>query len=368
MKKHIAKGLIITFLLMAPGKIALAAETPANTNPGITPDSIFYFLDRLIEKIEIAIAFNPVDKAGLLNKIASERINEASTMASEGNVDLAKQAISDGQSDQAAVQNIVDSTATTPTDNTNDSIAIDNLTDQIAKSTGDIINQLKDILKNVPNDDKQYFQQAEQQEELHKTAVQAFVGARHNVNDARKALKEAQEALDNAMQSSDTANLDVLKQAVATAQAQYTDCLAKLQQAIADKQSLEKNKGDDEDKNNDEQDDNKSNSVTVSSQPAPSVQPAKSSVDSTSSATVAANTNNNSTDKKTSSQTTSFKNYGQERSSYVHKRNVERKQGNESVKENKNKDEEKITKGDDNGKDSDEEHDNDHNDNEGNDD
>ncbi len=55
-------------------------------DPGITPDSFWYGLDRALERINLALTFNKVRKAEKGLEIAKERLLEAKKMAEEGNV------------------------------------------------------------------------------------------------------------------------------------------------------------------------------------------------------------------------------------------------------------------------------------------
>lgn len=50
-------------------------------NPGVTPDSILYFFDRLGEQIQLLFTFDPLARAQLLTQQAAERAAEAVAMA-----------------------------------------------------------------------------------------------------------------------------------------------------------------------------------------------------------------------------------------------------------------------------------------------
>lgn len=58
-------------------------ETPTNlVNAGVTPDSPLYFLDKLIENIQLALAKTPEAKAALLTAISQERLAESEALDS----------------------------------------------------------------------------------------------------------------------------------------------------------------------------------------------------------------------------------------------------------------------------------------------
>jgi len=54
-----------------------------DTDPGLTPDSTFYFLDKLIEKLDLALTFDDVSKTEKFIKYAQERLAEAEEMNTE---------------------------------------------------------------------------------------------------------------------------------------------------------------------------------------------------------------------------------------------------------------------------------------------
>ena len=66
------------------------AQTGASSNldnPGLTPDSPFYFLDALGESVQLAITLDPEAKIDLELEFAEEKVAEARAMAKEGNFD-----------------------------------------------------------------------------------------------------------------------------------------------------------------------------------------------------------------------------------------------------------------------------------------
>jgi len=61
------------------------------TDPGLLPDSQFYFLKSWWEDIELAFTFNEVKKAELLDKFASRRLIEIQKLLEKGEDSLAEQ-------------------------------------------------------------------------------------------------------------------------------------------------------------------------------------------------------------------------------------------------------------------------------------
>lgn len=81
---HILITCMLVFVMSGP---ALAAEEEAD--PGLTPDSSFYFFKILGEKIEYVLTFGDDNKAKVLAKHAEERLLEAKAMAAAGEEELA---------------------------------------------------------------------------------------------------------------------------------------------------------------------------------------------------------------------------------------------------------------------------------------
>jgi hypothetical protein len=113
MKKILAIVLALSMMLSIPAfadtttttqTSATEATTTLTTttlvqNAGITPDSALYALDKLIEKIQIAIITDAVKEADLIANIAQERLAESEAMADKANVELAQKALEEYQID-----------------------------------------------------------------------------------------------------------------------------------------------------------------------------------------------------------------------------------------------------------------------------
>jgi len=69
------KSIILVVTLMLAFSIA-SAETTELVDPGITPDSPFYFADTLMEGIQLSFTFNDARKNALKEDFAEERIAE----------------------------------------------------------------------------------------------------------------------------------------------------------------------------------------------------------------------------------------------------------------------------------------------------
>lgn len=86
-------------------------EQATAAEAGITPDSIFYRFDRLIEQLQLMLTAGEAAKAELLAKLADERLAEAEAMATLDKVALAEQAIKDFTTTLKAVTENIEAAA-----------------------------------------------------------------------------------------------------------------------------------------------------------------------------------------------------------------------------------------------------------------
>ena len=82
MKKVLIFFLLLFILSFPTTAFAATSETEAGT----TPDSLFYWFDKMAERISLLFTFNPQDKAEALSKIGLERLAEAEESDNEETV------------------------------------------------------------------------------------------------------------------------------------------------------------------------------------------------------------------------------------------------------------------------------------------
>ncbi len=97
MKKLIGFLMAVLLALSLPLVVAEENGTEEKENrekdeAGITPDSLFYGLDRALERINLALTFNKAAKTEKGLKIARERLIEAKKMAEEGKIEETEKA------------------------------------------------------------------------------------------------------------------------------------------------------------------------------------------------------------------------------------------------------------------------------------
>lgn len=171
MKKKII-ALMITVATTMTFPVTAFASDNTLPDPGVTPDSIFYSIDKLGENIHLAFTSDPQKKATLLKSYAEERLAESKDMKDKKKSDLVKKTLNDYsdtiknvtdqldkaqssgedvsetvddidktlKSDQEAVQDIASNLTTD---------VKDGVTSQIAETTGElgILKDTNDVLK-----------------------------------------------------------------------------------------------------------------------------------------------------------------------------------------------------------------------------
>lgn len=102
MKKILAVAVIMLMTIMPVKAYAADGTTVASTTDetsaisseaGITPDSVLYPLDKLVENVQLSLTSDPVDKAALLDADATERLGESEVMVDEDKTELGAQTL-----------------------------------------------------------------------------------------------------------------------------------------------------------------------------------------------------------------------------------------------------------------------------------
>ncbi|MGB7606418.1 MAG: DUF5667 domain-containing protein [Lutisporaceae bacterium] len=99
MKKILAIVIILSMALSVPifadttTPTTIVVETTTTQAPGITPDSILYSLDKLMERIQLVLITDAVKEAETLAKIAQERLAESNAMAEKSEIELTQKAL-----------------------------------------------------------------------------------------------------------------------------------------------------------------------------------------------------------------------------------------------------------------------------------
>ena len=84
-------GLMVILMVMPVALAADESNTILPIEPGLTPDSPFYFMDGLGETLQLTFAFNVQDKAQLRLDLAEERLAELDTLVKQNKFEYQNQ-------------------------------------------------------------------------------------------------------------------------------------------------------------------------------------------------------------------------------------------------------------------------------------
>ncbi|HSQ87526.1 DUF5667 domain-containing protein, partial [Romboutsia sp.] len=176
---------------------------------GITPDSILYPIDKLMEKTSLALKFDEEKKVKTLTEIAQERLGESEVMAEEGKQDLVEEALKGYEESihetTELIDNIVeevqnidneDMIEDEATELTEEELAdidkeedkIENLKEELTNQQGQSIEVLGQLQDTVSDEAKVKLQQVLEMQIAKKEAVTNLVEKVHEFNKEKKEL------------------------------------------------------------------------------------------------------------------------------------------------------------------------------------
>ncbi len=144
MKKKLLRILLIGCVLASTlfiGGAALAQDEEL-PDPGITPDSPFYFMDKLSKGLGMAFAFGDEAKARKALQYAEERLAEAQAMANKNRTRQAETAAEEYDSYMARVRQRVEEAVQQG--------AADNVTERVAAATSNHLAVLERLRERLP--------------------------------------------------------------------------------------------------------------------------------------------------------------------------------------------------------------------------
>jgi len=141
MKKKLAIILVVSLFVMVFAPVALAQDE--SVEPGITPDSPFYFLKEWIEEIQVMFTFRAENKVELLNRFAEKRLAEAQKMIEKGKTDLAEKCLSRYEKHLNKTQDIIEK------------LGDEEVCMKVAEATSKHERILSELLGKVPNTAKE---------------------------------------------------------------------------------------------------------------------------------------------------------------------------------------------------------------------
>ncbi|MEK7611538.1 MAG: DUF5667 domain-containing protein [Patescibacteria group bacterium] len=93
MRKILTTALFVSLLFLANLGVSHAQGQLLNASPGVLPDSPFYLIERLKQKIVLTLTFDQKAKAEKLFNYAEERLAEAEAMLTKQNPKLAEETL-----------------------------------------------------------------------------------------------------------------------------------------------------------------------------------------------------------------------------------------------------------------------------------
>lgn len=215
MMKKIISGLAIAAIILTGSTFpsfadestqttAASSTTQENVNAGITPDSVFYGLDRALEKLRLLFASGD-KKAELLINMSEERIAEAQKMESESKDDLAVNAAKESETEQSEALDIVEQENSKDSKST-EQIKMDNVAQKLQDVSKNSIAKLQALYDKLPDNAKAKIAAVIEKQTQKHEAITKFVEARHELNADKKKINELKNQLKGAEQGSDEAN------------------------------------------------------------------------------------------------------------------------------------------------------------------
>jgi hypothetical protein len=250
MKNKLIALLMAAVMTLSTPIAALATETgDVSKKAGITPDSILYPVDKLIEDIREALTSNDVDKAILLTDCAEERLAEAQLMMKEGETKLAQVAADNytgltgkvndtiqhacGNKESSKEDETTGSSISTLQDKDNDGIndILEELIERNATLQKNSINVLAELLKKVPEQSKEAITKAIVNQIMRAKAVKDFVTAKKAYNEGKKEVKGIEKELKDVQKSGDKTKIDAAYEALENANKKLQELAAQKNEA-----------------------------------------------------------------------------------------------------------------------------------------
>jgi len=198
--------IIISVFLFSFGLGTLAQETEL-PDPGVTPDSPFYFFERIFEGIGTFFTFGDLNKAARYVALASERMAEAKVMADREKPEAAQNAL-------ARYESQLNQSLSRAERAKNRGEKIEEVTEKVAEATTKHLSVLDEVLEKVPEEAKEGILKAKQTSmEGHKNALRGLAGENPE-KAAEIGLRAAGARLDRAKVKAEEGEVEAAEEAV----------------------------------------------------------------------------------------------------------------------------------------------------------
>jgi hypothetical protein len=186
-------------------QVSTGTEVSYKDEAGVTPDSILYPIDKLIDEVQVIFTFTDGSKVETLLSNAEERLGESEVMAEAGNKEGAEEALKAYTETITEVNDKLDEVvkADADSEDTDKDEEVVKLEEATAEHQDSSIEILEDIKDEVGEDSEQILTKVIEMQIAKKAAVRAMVEARHELNDAKKEYNAAKVELKKAEKSGD---------------------------------------------------------------------------------------------------------------------------------------------------------------------
>lgn len=243
---------IALFVTALAVSLSIGGRALADTNTatladkaGITPDNtILYPIDKALDSLKINIASGDDKKAEALVDVAEERLGESEVLADKGNTDLSNQTLNEYTDKMSEAQDKIEDAIDTASNSTTDSaVKLDELK-KLETTIADKQMKSIEILKNVENkvsgNAKETLAQVIEMQTKKKEAIAAVINQRQTLLENKKAVKEAENKLEQAKKAGDEQTIKTAEATLIQAQLTLTNENKKFSQVVAAKKEAMK--------------------------------------------------------------------------------------------------------------------------------
>lgn len=221
---------IAAALVISSFGIGVKAEgetTSLKDKAGITPGSILYPADKILDEIKIALSFTDGSKIESITEVAEERLGESEVLQESGKTEDAAKVLAEANEkmERAAKRAKEVAIETKDIEEQDKLTKLEKTLESLAVKQATFEQVLKNLEGKSPEELKEKLQEVMDKNAERKLAVASMVDSRQSLNDARKALKDAEK-------SGDAAKVESTKAAYEQAKTDFTESFNTKQQAV----------------------------------------------------------------------------------------------------------------------------------------
>jgi hypothetical protein len=236
------------------------SQTTFKEEAGITPDSIFYPVDKFLDEVKVILSFSDGSKVEALLDIATERLGESEVMIEEGKTVEAQEALETYENAITEAGDKLEEIVTENADSEDVKVGeqIADLGEQITQQQEDSIKVLEGMNEQVSDEAKVVLSKVIEMQTAKKEAVKVMVEARHELNKAKKDYNEAKVSMKKAEKTGDTEAINAAQEKLLTIEEEYNLKKEEYNTAFEEKQeTIKKYSGNEKQTDNSKEEDKK---------------------------------------------------------------------------------------------------------------